>query len=109
MLETRLHELRHQLLDAARHLAGAKVLAARLYGVGPVTALAMRCPGVSGRDPIGSSPERTGDQMVGSKNPKRYSPEFKEEAVKMVVDLSRPIAQVARELGVEAIRLSDSG
>jgi transposase len=42
-LETRLHELRHQLLDAARHLAGAKVLAARLYGVGPVTALAMTC------------------------------------------------------------------
>ena len=43
VLETRLHELRHQLLDAARHLAGAKVLAARLYGVGPVTALAMTC------------------------------------------------------------------
>ena len=43
MLESRLHELRHQLLDAARHLTGAKVLAARLYGVGPVTALAMTC------------------------------------------------------------------
>ena len=42
-LDTRLHELRHQLLDAARHLSGAKVLAARLYGVGPVTALAMTC------------------------------------------------------------------
>jgi len=42
-LEARLHELRHQLLDAARHLAGAKVLAGRLYGVGPVTALAMTC------------------------------------------------------------------
>ena len=42
-LETRLHLLRHQLLDAARHLTGAKVLAARLYGVGPVTALAMTC------------------------------------------------------------------
>ncbi len=42
-LETRLHELRHQLLDAARHLTGARVLAARLYGVGPVTALAMTC------------------------------------------------------------------
>lgn len=42
-LETRLHVLRHELLDAARHLAGAKVLAARLYGVGPVTALAMTC------------------------------------------------------------------
>src|SRR6201986_5306055 len=37
-LEARLHAVRHQLLDAARHLAGAKVLAARLYAVGPVTA-----------------------------------------------------------------------
>ena len=42
-LEARLHVVRHQLLDAARHLAGAKVLAARLYGVGPVTALAITC------------------------------------------------------------------
>ena len=42
-LETRLHVLRHQLTDAARHLTGAKVLAARLYGVGPVTALALTC------------------------------------------------------------------
>ena len=42
-LEARLHVVRHQLLDAARHLAGAKALAARLYGVGPVTALAMTC------------------------------------------------------------------
>jgi transposase len=42
-LEARLEELRHELLDAARHLAGARVLAARLYGVGPVTALAMTC------------------------------------------------------------------
>ena len=42
-LEIRLHELRHQLLDAARHLTGAKVLASRLYGVGPFAALAMTC------------------------------------------------------------------
>ena len=42
-LEGRLEELRHELLDAARHLAGARVLAARLYGVGPLTALAMTC------------------------------------------------------------------
>jgi transposase len=42
-LEGRMHVLRHQLADAARHLTGAKVLAARLYGVGPVTALAMTC------------------------------------------------------------------
>jgi hypothetical protein len=36
-LEARMHVLRHQRLDAARHLTGAKVLAAWLYGVGPVT------------------------------------------------------------------------
>ncbi len=42
-LEARLHVVRHQLTDAARHLNGAKVLAARLYGVGPVTALAITC------------------------------------------------------------------
>jgi Transposase len=54
MLETRLHELRHQLTDAARHLAGAKVLAARLYGVGPVTALAITC-WLAGKDRFSSS------------------------------------------------------
>jgi transposase len=42
-LEARLHAVWHQLLAAARHLAGAKVLAARLYGVGPVTGLALTC------------------------------------------------------------------
>jgi transposase len=42
-LEAQLHAVRHQLLDAARHLTGAKVLAARLYGVGPFAALAMTC------------------------------------------------------------------
>ena len=42
-LEARMHELRHQLTDAARHLTGAKVLAARLYGVGPFAALALTC------------------------------------------------------------------
>jgi transposase len=41
--EARLSPLRHQLRDAAAHLTGAKVLAARLYGVGPVTALALTC------------------------------------------------------------------
>src|SRR6476646_7844487 len=42
-LEASLQVLRHELLDAARHLTGAKALAARLYGVGPLTALAMTC------------------------------------------------------------------
>ena len=31
---------------------------------------------------------------------KKYSPEFREEAVKAVIETSRPIAQVARELGL---------
>jgi transposase len=42
-LEAHLDMLRHQLVQAARHLTGAKVLAERLYGVGPVAALAMTC------------------------------------------------------------------
>src|SRR5665647_459401 len=29
-----------------------------------------------------------------------FSPEFREDAVKLVIDSSRPIAQVARELGI---------
>jgi len=31
---------------------------------------------------------------------KKFSPEYREEAVKLVIDSSRPIAQVARELGL---------
>lgn len=31
---------------------------------------------------------------------RKYSPEFREEAVKAVIETSRPIAQVARELGI---------
>jgi transposase len=32
---------------------------------------------------------------------KSYSPEYREEAVKLVIETSRPIAQVAKELGVQ--------
>jgi transposase len=42
-VEARLGPLRHQLRAAAAHLTGAKVLAARLYGAGPLTALALTC------------------------------------------------------------------
>ncbi len=42
-LEAHLDTVRRRLLDAAAHLAGARVLAARLYGVGPITALALTC------------------------------------------------------------------
>jgi transposase len=31
---------------------------------------------------------------------RKFSPEFREEAVKAVIESSRPIAQVARELGI---------
>jgi transposase-like protein len=31
---------------------------------------------------------------------RKFSPEFKDEAVKLVIEGSRPIAQVARELGI---------
>ena len=31
---------------------------------------------------------------------RRFSPQFKAEAVQMVIEASRPIAQVARELGI---------
>ena len=34
-----------------------------------------------------------------------YSPEFKEEAARLVVDSSRPIAHVAREIGVHDVTL----
>ncbi|MGO9162721.1 MAG: transposase [Streptosporangiaceae bacterium] len=31
---------------------------------------------------------------------KSFSPEFKEEAVKLVIETSRPVARVAKELGI---------
>jgi len=37
----------------------------------------------------------------------KFTPEFREEAAKMVVDGSRPIAQVARELGVSETSLGN--
>ena len=37
---------------------------------------------------------------MAGQNRKRFTPEFREEAVKMVIETSRPIAQVARELSL---------
>jgi transposase len=31
---------------------------------------------------------------------RKFSPEFRDEAVRLVIESSRPIAQVARELGI---------
>jgi transposase len=39
--------------------------------------------------------------------PRKYSPEFKEEAAKMVVEASQPIAHVAREIGVNETSLGN--
>ena len=52
--EAQLGPLRQQLRDAARHLLGAKVLAARLYGAGPLTSLALTC-WLGGKDRFSSS------------------------------------------------------
>ncbi|MGH4017140.1 MAG: transposase [Pseudonocardiaceae bacterium] len=35
-----------------------------------------------------------------SKNRRSFTPEYKDEAAKMVIELSRPVASVARELGL---------
>jgi transposase len=46
--------LRRQLLHASRHLAGARILAGRLYGVGPFCSLALTC-WLGGKDRFTSS------------------------------------------------------
>jgi len=35
-----------------------------------------------------------------SKNRRSFTPEYKDEAAKMVIELSRPVASVAREFGL---------
>ena len=35
-----------------------------------------------------------------SRNRRKFSPEYKDEAVRMVIETSRPIAEIARELGI---------
>ena len=37
---------------------------------------------------------------MARKKYQKFSPEFRDEAVRLVVETSRPIAQVARELGI---------
>jgi len=42
-----------------------------------------------------------------TKSYRKFSPEFREEAARMVVDTSRPIADVARELGINETSLGN--
>ena len=67
--------------------------------------LSVGCPGPSGlRILIGSSPERT-DHVAGKY--RKFTSEFREEAARMVVETSRPIADVARELGINETSLGN--
>ena len=38
---------------------------------------------------------------------RKFSPEYRNEAVKMVIDTSRPVAEVARDLGINESTLSN--
>ena len=38
--------------------------------------------------------------MIVASKRRKFSPEYREEAVKLVIETSRPIAQVARDLGI---------
>ena len=42
-----------------------------------------------------------------SRNRRSYTPEFKEEAVRSAIESSRPIAQVAKELGIHEATLGN--
>jgi len=53
-LEAHLDTVRRRLLDTAAHLTGARVLTARLYGAGPITALALTC-WLGGKDRFSSA------------------------------------------------------
>jgi transposase len=55
-------------------------------------------------DPLGSLTGKD-DQLAGKY--KTYSPEFKEEAARLVIDTSRPIADVARELQISETSLGN--
>jgi transposase len=48
------------------------------------------------------------ERVSVSKNRRSFTPEFKEEAAKMVVEATRPVASVARELQLMS-RLSVTG
>ncbi len=44
-----------------------------------------------------------------TRNYRKFSPEFREEAVKLVIESSRPIAQTARELDLNEGMLGNWG
>jgi transposase len=49
----------------------------------------------------------SGRNVILARQKKSYSPEYREEAARLVLETSRPIAQVARELGVNPYTLNN--
>jgi hypothetical protein len=78
-LDEHLDAVHRELLHAARHLTGARVLAARLYGVGPITALALTCwlAGAGRFSSARCSPKccGRGGRMAGPDSNVRHPPE----------------------------------
>jgi transposase-like protein len=47
------------------------------------------------------------EKFMAPRSRKKFSPEFREEAVKLVIETSRPAAQIARELDMNEATLSN--
>ena len=62
-----------------------------------MTATGVFAPSFPDQDPLGSY--RKGRERVTGKS-KKYTPEFREEASRLVIDGSRPVAEVARKIGI---------
>jgi transposase-like protein len=73
-------------------------MSALLRDADPAPRHGLRCPKLSGQGSNGFSSGKERDRVPGK--PKKYTPEFKEQAARRVVDNSLPIAQVSRELGI---------
>jgi transposase-like protein len=63
------------------------------------------CPGPSGLRILYDLHPKGRDQVSGKY--RKFTPEFREEAARMVVETSRPIADVARELGINETSLGN--
>jgi transposase len=63
------------------------------------------CPGPSGLRILKDLHPKGRDHVAGKY--RKFTPEFREEAARMVVETSRPIAEVARELGINETSLGN--
>lgn len=99
-------------MDGGAAVSGDLVhLVELVFGGGAAEGEAVHVPGPAGvpptfrtADPLGSLTGK--DEKLAGKY-KTYSPEFKEEAAKLVINTSRPIADVARELKISETSLGN--